>query len=53
MTNDISPDYLAELKQSYYVTKVVVTQEETVNIEIHTVQLRLRVTVADTPSGYI
>ena len=36
VTDDISPHYLAELKQSYYDTKVVVTQEEAVNIERHT-----------------
>ena len=36
VTDDISPHYLAELKQSYYDTMVVVTQEEAVSIERHT-----------------
>ncbi len=33
VTDDIPLDYLAEMKQSYYNTKVVITQEEAVNIE--------------------
>lgn len=36
VTNDIPQDYLAEMKQSYYNTKVVVTQEEAMNIETQT-----------------
>ena len=33
VTDNISPDYLAELKQSYYDTNVVVTQEEAVSVK--------------------
>ena len=36
MSEDVNPEYLSELKDGFYKTKVTVTQQETDDIEVHT-----------------